>query len=350
MIRCIFDDSYCVKIQANQLQSHLQKNLAPCYLVSSDEHLLAAESLDAIREAARQKGFSSRDLHIATTGFDWSSLRDSTSNLSLFAEQRIVELRLPTGKPGRVGSQAIADLVEQLGPDLMLIVVTPKLDRNGQSSKWVKSLESAGVNLTIWPIGPRELPGWIAARMRQAGLQPDRDAVALIADRVEGNLLAAGQEIEKLRLLHGEGAVTAEDVSSAVANSSRFDVFKLVDAALTGDAKRAAKVLAGLQAEGVEPVIVVWALTRELRTLASLADALAGGMDLAAGMQKAKIWSSRQSLIRSCVARHQTNDFHQLLKATGRADRAAKGQLRADPWQVITPIVLQLAMGQRRAA
>ena len=137
----------------------------------------------------------------------------------------------------------IADLVEQLGPDLMLIVVTPKLDRNGQSSKWVKSLESAGVNLTIWPVGPRELPGWIAARMRQSGLQPDRDAIAMIADRVEGNLLAAGQEIEKLRLLHGEGAVTAEDVATAVANSSRFDVFKLVDAALAGDAKRAAKLL-----------------------------------------------------------------------------------------------------------
>ena len=339
-----------MKIQANQLQSHLQKDLAPCYLVSSDEHLLAAESLDAIREAARKNGFSSRDLHIATTGFDWSSLRDSTSNLSLFAEQRIVELRLPTGKPGRVGSQAIVDLIDQLGPELMLIVVTPKLDRNGQNAKWVKALDAAGVNLTIWPVGPRELPGWIAARMRAAGLQPDRDAVAMIADRVEGNLLAAGQEIEKLRLLHGEGAVTANDVSAAVANSSRFDVFKLVDAALAGDAKRAVKVLGGLRAEGTEPVIVVWSLTRELRTLASLADALAGGMDLASGMKKARIWSSRQGLVRSCVARHQPRDFHRLLKAAGQADRAAKGQLRADPWQVITPIVLQLAMGQRRAA
>jgi DNA polymerase-3 subunit delta len=186
--------------------------------------------------------------------------------------------------------------------------------------------------------------------MRRAGLQPDRDAVAIIADRVEGNLLAAGQEIEKLRLLHGEGAVTADDVSSAVANSSRFDVFKLVDAALAGDARRAVKVLAGLRAEGIEPVIIVWALTRELRTLASLADAMASGMDLASGMQKVRVWSSRQALVRSCVARHQANDFHRLLKATGQADRAAKGQLRADPWQVLTPIILELAMGRRRAA
>ena len=186
--------------------------------------------------------------------------------------------------------------------------------------------------------------------MRRAGLQPDRDAVAMIADRVEGNLLAAGQEIEKLRLLHGEGAVTADDVSAAVANSSRFDVFKLVDAALAGDAKRAIKVLAGLRAEGVEPVIIVWSLTRELRTLAGLADLIASGTDLAGGMQKAKIWSSRQALVRACVARHQAKAFHRLLKATAQADRAAKGQLRADPWQVVTPIVLELAMGQRRAA
>lgn len=339
-----------MKIQANQLNSHLQKNLAPCYLVSGDEHLLVGEALDAIRESARQHGFSSRDLHIAATGFDWTSLRDSTANLSLFAERRIVELRLPTGKPGRVGSQAIVDLVEQTDSDLMLIVVAPKLDRNSQSAKWVKAIDAAGVNLAIWPIGPRELPGWIGERMRQAGLQPDRDAVAMIADRVEGNLLAAGQEIEKLRLLHGEGAVTSEDVSAAVANSSRFDVFKLVDAALAGDAKRTIRVLAGLQAEGVEPVIVVWSLTRELRTLAGLADLTASGMDLASSMQKAKIWSSRQALVRACVARHHAKAFHRLLKATAQADRAAKGQLRADPWQVVTPIVLELAMGQRRAA
>ncbi len=339
-----------MKIQANQLHSHLQKNLALCYLVSGDEHLLVSEALDAIREAARQHGFSSRELHVATTGFEWTSLRDSTANLSLFAERRIVELRLPTGKPGRVGSQAIVELVAQAGSDLMLIVVAPKLDRSGQSAKWVQAIDAAGVNLTIWPVGSRELPGWIGERMRRAGLQPDRDAVAMIADRVEGNLLAAGQEIEKLRLLHGEGAVTADDVSAAVANSSRFDVFKLVDAALAGDATRAIKVLAGLRAEGVEPVIIVWSLTRELRTLAEIADLIASGTDLAGGMQKAKIWSSRQALVRACVARHQARAFHRLLKATAQADRAAKGQLRADPWQVVTPIVLELAMGQRRAA
>ena len=339
-----------MKLKANQLQSHLQKNLAPCYLVSGDEHLLVAEALDAIRDAARDRGFASRDLHIATTGFDWIALRDSSSNLSLFAEQRIVELRLPTGKPGKAGGQAIVDLLERLGEDLLLIVVTPKLDRSSQSAKWAKALDAAGVNLIVWPIGPRELPVWINERMRKAGLQPDRDAVMMIADRVEGNLLAAGQEIEKLRLLHGEGKVSAEDVGAAVANSSRFDVFKLVDAALAGDARRACKILAGLQAEGLEPVIVVWSLARELRTLNRLSELLAAGTDLGTAMQQSGVWRNRQGLVRSCVARHRRSDFRRLLKAVVAADQAAKGQLRADPWQLITSILIDLTLGQRKAA
>ncbi len=180
-----------MKINVNQLSTHLQKSLAPCYLVTGDEHLLVDEALDAIRAAAREQGFTSRDLHVATTGFDWAQLRDSGANLSLFAEKRIVELRVPTGKPGRAGSQAIADFVDVTDSDLLFIVVAPKLDRNSQSAKWVKALGGTGVSIPVWPIGLRELPGWIAERMRRAGLQPDRDAVTLIADRVEGNLLAA---------------------------------------------------------------------------------------------------------------------------------------------------------------
>jgi DNA polymerase-3 subunit delta len=339
-----------LKINANQLAGHLQKNLAPCYLVTGDEHLLVAEALDEIRDAARRNGFTSRDLHIATAGFDWADLRDSSANLSLFAERRLVELRLPTGKPGRAGSEAIVDLVTQTGPDLMLLVSGPKLDRSAQSAKWVKSIDASGVSIPVWPVGVRELPGWIAARMRQRGLQPDREAVAMIAGRVEGNLLAAGQEVEKLRLLLGEGPVTAGDVARAVADSSRFDVFKLVDAAMSGDARRALRILSGLQGEGVEPVIVVWSLSRELRTLASIADAVAQGSDLGAGMQKAGVWKNRQSLVRACVGRHQQGDFRRLIKLVGRADQAAKGQLRDDPWQLATQIIIEIALGRRKAA
>jgi DNA polymerase-3 subunit delta len=339
-----------VKIQANQLSSYLKNNLAPCYLVTGDEHLLVAEALDSIRSAAREKGFTQRESHVATQWFDWASLSASSSNLSLFAEQRIIELRLPTGKPGRAGSAAIVDLVERLGPELMLIVSAPKLDRNATSAKWVKALDASGIVLPIWPVGVRELPGWIAARMRAAGLQPDRAAAGMIADRVEGNLLAASQEIEKLRLLLGEGPISAEDVAHAVADSSRYDVYKLVDAALAGDAKRAVRILGGLRAEGVEPVIIFWALGRELRLLAGLADAVEQRVDLGTAMQKARVWRNRQGLVRSCVSRTPTGLFKRLLKAVGEGDAAAKGQLRADPWQLANDIVLGLAFAGKRAA
>ncbi len=332
-----------MKINLNQLSSHLQNKLAPCYFVTGDEHLLVDEALDAIRAVARDRGFTSRDLHVATTGFDWSSLRDAGANLSLFAEKRIVELRVPTGKPGRAGSQAIADFIDNCDDDLLFIVVAPKLERNNQSAKWVKALDAAGVMVTVWPIDRRELPRWIAGRMRAAGLQPDSDAVTLIADRVEGNLLAADQEVEKLRLILGEGKVTAGDVGDAVANSSRFDVFKLVDAALGGDAQRAVRILSGLRAEGVEPVIVVWALARELRTLAALTETVAGGGNLASGMKKHRVWSNRQGLVRGCIGRHKHGDFHRLLKTASEADQAAKGQSPGDPWQISTDIVMGLS-------
>ena len=330
-----------MKIQANQLSSI--KSLAPCYLVSGDEFLLVDEALDAIRGAARERGFTSRELHVATAGFDWAALTASSGNLSLFAEQRIIELRLPTGKPGKAGGAAIVELVGQAGPELLFIVTAPKLDRSGSASKWAKTIDQRGVTLPIWPIGVRELPGWIANRMRSAGLQPDRDAVSLIADRVEGNLLAAQQEIEKLRLILGEGPVTAAAVNDAVANSSRYDVYKLTDAALAGDARRSVMILGGLRAEGVEPVIVMWALTRELRTLATLDDAVRQGADLGGAMQKSGVWRNRQGLVRSCVSRHQHGDFHRMLKATGRADAAAKGQRAGNPWQMATDVVVSLS-------
>ena len=339
-----------MKLRADQLNSHLQNNLAPCYLVSGDEHLLVEEALDQVRAAARKRGFTARESQVAMTGFNWSELAAVGSNLSLFAERRIIELRLPTGKPGREGSAAICEFAEHLDDELLLIVITPKLDRSNSNAKWVKTLSAKGVFLPIWPIGLRELPGWIAGRMRRAGLRPDTDAVAMIVDRVEGNLLAANQEIEKLRMILGEGPVTGEDVSTAVANSSRYDVYKLVDAAVGGDAKRAMKILNGLRGEGIEPVIVMWALTRELRTLARLADTVSKNGDLGAAMNKAAVWNNRQAMVRACIGRHRHTDFYRLLKATGRADAAAKGQAAGDPWQLGADIVVRLSQNGRRAA
>ena len=339
-----------MKLYAEKLSSHLKKNLAPSYLVSGDEHLLVEESLDKIRAAAREQGFASRESFVAMANFNWSQLAAVASNMSLFADKRIIELRLPTGKPGREGSAAICEFVDFLGPEFVLIVITPRLGNSNKNSKWVKTLSASGDHLPIWDVDLRELPRWIATRMRDAGLKPDRDAVTMIADRVEGNLLAANQEIEKLRIILGEGPVTAEDVATAVATRSRFDVYKLVDAAVSGNAKRAMKILNGLRGEGVEPVIVMWALTRELRELAKLADAVRQNIDLGAAMQKQRVWNNRQAMVRACIGRHQHTELYRLLKATGRADAAAKGQVAGDPWQLGADIVLGLSLGGRRAA
>lgn len=321
----------------------------PCYLVSGDEPLLVTEAMDAIRAAARTQGFDSRDLYIQLPGFDWDELLRSAGALSLFADRRIVELRLPSGKPGRDGSAAIAELAGKAGDDLLVLVQTPKLDRNSASAKWVKALESHGVLVQVWPVGTRDLPGWIGTRMQAAGLKPDREAVRLIADRVEGNLLAAQQEIEKLRLINGEGPVTAEDVERAVADSSRFDVFQLVDAAIAGDASRALRMLEGLRAEGVSEVVVMWALTREIRVLAQLADGIESGENLGSAMRRMRVWDKRQNMMRACVSRHSRQDFHTLIKLCGDADAAAKGQRDGDAWLKATNLVWRLA-GQKQAA
>lgn len=339
-----------VKINANQLKSQLEKSLLPCYLVTGDEPLLVQEALDSIRAAARERGFGSRELFVSGAGFDWAEFSASGGNLSLFAEKRIVELRVPTGKPGRDGSAAIAALAEGLDDDLLLLVSAPRLDRSGAAAKWVKSLAAAGGHVQVWPVERRELPAWIQGRMRAAGLRPDRDAVRLIAERVEGNLLAAQQEIEKLRLLLGEGEVGAAHVQRAVADSSRYDVYQLADAAMAGDAARALRILAGVRAEGVNEVVVMWALTREVRTLARLADAVAQGADLGAAMQKWRVWRNRQGLTRSCIGRLRRSDFHRLLKALRLADASAKGQRAGDPWQQAADVVVALAGPAARAA
>jgi len=339
-----------VKIPANQLARKLESSLLPCYLVSGDEPLSVAEALDAIRARARAAGFENRELFVTGQGFDWNEFAAAAGNLSLFADKRIIELKLPTGKPGREGSAAIAAMTDRLGPDLMLLVSGPKLDRSNASAKWVKALDGRGGHVQVWPVDRRELPAWIQARMRAAGLEPDRDAVRLIADRVEGNLLAAAQEIEKLRLLLGAGPVSGAHVERAVADSSRFDVYKLVDAALAGEAPRALRILSGLEAEGTSPVVVMWALTRELRTLARLADSVERGRELGSAMQRSGVWRNRQGLVRSSMGRHRVNGFHAMLKAARLADASAKGQRRGDPWLEAADILLALAGGSKSRA
>ncbi|HZD53613.1 MAG TPA: DNA polymerase III subunit delta [Woeseiaceae bacterium] len=339
-----------MKITPGQLPAALNERLLSCYFVTGDEHLLVQEALDAVRATARHRGFTAREIHVAGPGFDWQALAASAGNLSLFAERRILELRLPTGKPGRDGSAAIIALLEKLGDDLVFVVSAPKLDRTALSAKWVEALDACGGVVQVWPVDARELPAWIGARMRRGGLLPDREAVAMIAERVEGNLLAAHQEVEKLGLLLGEGRVTGADVERAVADSSRYDVFKLTDAAVAGDAGRALRILGGLREEGVEPPLIVWALARELRVLAKLAHEVAAGIDLGVAMRKARVWQSRQGVLRASIRRHAPDDFYRLLKLARQIDAATRGRLDVDPWQLAMELVFDLATGRRARA
>ncbi|HEX7062384.1 MAG TPA: DNA polymerase III subunit delta [Woeseiaceae bacterium] len=339
-----------MKIAAKALPASLKNTLLPCYLVTGDEPLLVQEAQDAVRAAARERGFGAREVHVAEGGFDWQALAAAAGSLSLFAERRLLELRLPTGKPGRDGSAAIVDLVARLDDDLLLLVAAPKLERGGQGARWVEAIAERGAIVTVYPVERAALPGWIAARMRRHGLAPDNDALALLAERVEGNLLAADQEIEKLRLLLGEGRVTAADVVRAVADSSRYDVFELTDAVLTGDAGRALRILAGLKAEGVEPPLVIWAMARELRLLAKLAHARECGGDERAVLRRERMWPAREQALRNCLRRHRAADLHRQLQLARSTDAAMRGRLGVDPWQLATDLVYGLAANRVRAA
>ena len=332
-----------MKLYSDKLADHLAGTLAPAYLVSGDEPLLAAEAADAIRRRAAERGFDERELFVAQRGFDWHELRAGHMEMSLFASQKLLELRIPTGKPGDAGSKAIAEYVEAKPADCVLLVLAPKLDRSAQRSKWVKALEGFGVWVQVWPVDEKRLPQWVRRRMRDAGLLPDNDAVQLLADRVEGNLLAAQQEIEKLRLLNGPGAVDAETVRRAVADSARFDVFSLTDAALEGKPARATRILEGLRSEGLEPVLVLWALAREVRLLAGMALDLERGKRMEAALASARVWRNRIPLVKAALARHTKLELHQLLLLAGRVDRVIKGLAPGRAWDELARLVAGLS-------
>ena len=265
-----------MKLNPAQLNKHLQGSLTPIYVVSGDEALLCQEACDAIRAATRQQGFGERQVFNAENNFDWGQLLQAGASLSLFAEKRLLELRIPNGKPGDKGAAALLEYLARPAEDTVLLISLPKLDGSTQKTKWAKALIDGAQTqfLQIWPVDAAQLPQWIRQRLAQAGLSASQEAVEMIAARVEGNLLAAAQEIEKLKLLAEGGQVDADTVLAAVADSARYDVFGLIDAALAGEAAHALRMLEGLRGEGVEPPVILWALAREIRLLATIAEAL----------------------------------------------------------------------------
>ncbi|WP_312680379.1 DNA polymerase III subunit delta [Stutzerimonas nitrititolerans] len=336
-----------MKLSPAQLGKHLQGSLAPVYVVSGDEHLLCQEACDAIRAACRQQAFGERQVLSVESGFDWGQLLEAGANLSLFAEKRLLELRIPNGKPGDKGAAALLHYLARPAEDTVLLISLPKLDGSTQKTKWAKALiDSKDVQfLQIWPVDAAQLPQWIRQRLSQAGLAADQEAVELIAARVEGNLLAADQEIEKLKLLAEDGRVTADTVQAAVADSARYDVFGLIDATLQGHPEHSLRMLEGLRGEGIEAPVILWALARELRLLANIAQQYAQGVPLERAFSQARppVWDKRRPLVSKALQRHDVAGWQQLLMAAQLIDEQIKGQAEGDPWIGLSNLCLQLS-------
>ncbi len=326
-----------MQVRPPNLHTHLNKGLASSYLLSGDEPLQMGEAADEIRAAARADGFGSRDVIEVDRSFNWDELTAEASNLSLFSERRIIDLRIPSGKPGTQGGKALQEYLQRPPEDTMLLVTMPKLEPSQTTSKWFKALDSAGVVVRVWPIKGEQLPSWIEQRMRRDGLQPEPGVAAMLAERIEGNLLAATQEIEKLLLLHGPTAISTQQLIDAVADSSRFNVFDLADSALAGDSGRCIRIINGLEAEGTAAPLVLWALSRDLRMLAELAHQVKKGRSpqQAVGARR-DIWQQRKQLVTSALQRRA--DWRQLLLLCGQADRAIKGRSRHNPWLLFKDI------------
>lgn len=328
-----------------QLPAALERGLAPCYLIGGPEPLLVEECRDQVRATAAAAGFDERDILQVDRGFDWDRLAQAAATPSLFASRRILDLRLPTGKPGREGAKALTDWASAPDPDTLLIVSCDAWDAGARKSKWAQSLERAGVRVDIWPVKPQELPGWIEQRMRQAGLAPDREAVLLLADRLEGNLLAARQEIEKLALLKGSGAVSQADVLAAVADSARFDAFLLVERVLAGDLADGLRIVAGLKRTDVAIQMVTGALVRELRILQDFIAALQKGEEEGSALRRLGVWRSRQGPLRAAARRLDAASLGQAFRRLSLIDRQSKGQAGGDPWQAMDHLVCALSRG-----
>ncbi len=334
-------------LTADKLEADLARNLAPIYLISGDEPLLTAEAVDLVRASARSKGYTERLTLSVDRYFDWSELRAAGSTMSLFADKRLIELTIATAKPGTEGGRALADYAASPPDDTLLVVITARLDKKSLQLAWVKSLAGAGRLVQVHAPDRARLPGWIATRMRAVGLVPADGVAELVADRVEGNLLAADQEIRKLSLLLDRGAVEAEDVARAVADSARYDIFDLSDAVSGGDLGRSHRILTGLQGEGVEPTLVLWALVRELRALAACSWSIQQGQREDQAFRSAGVWPRRQPGARAAIRRHGREGLLRLIRQAAGVDRVIKGSAPGKPWHSLGALTIAAAGSAR---
>ncbi|MFZ6655566.1 DNA polymerase III subunit delta [Undibacterium sp. TJN19] len=339
-----------MQLRFDALDGHLAKTLAPLYVITSDEHLLALEAADKIRRTAKAQGFYEREILTVERSFKWGALLAANQSQSLFGDKKLIDLRIPTGKPGKDGGQALQEYVTNLSPDNLTLITLPKLDWASQKAAWVSSLQQAAVYIDIPLVERSQLPNWISLRLSAQQQMADRQSLDFIADRVEGNLLAAHQEIQKLALLHPAGKLSFEQIHDAVLNVARYDVFKLNEAMLAGDVARLVRMLNGLKGEGEALPLVLWAMAEEIRTLLKLKSGMQQGRPLSALLKEYRIWGPRERLMDPALRRVSLTTLQGALQEASQVDKMVKG-LRArafagDPWDAL----LQLGLKVARAA
>lgn len=344
-----------MQLRPDQLADHLKqpKPLEPLYLLHGDEPLLVLEAADAIRAAARAQGFDEREVLVAGAGFRWDQLAQAGGNMSLFGGKLLIDLRIPTGKPGRDGGEALQRHCERIAggsPDVLTLVTLPQIDWQARKAAWLAALVNAGVALELNAPPLHLLPDWVAMRLARQQQSAPQEALEFIAENVEGNLLAAHQEIQKLGLLHPAGRLTLEQVQEAVLDVARYDVDKLRAALLAGDAPRCARLLEGLRAEDTAPPLVLWALAQEARTLAQLRAQLDQGASFDAACAAARIYGARQGPYRNATQRCSTPLLRAALLQAARIDRMIKGLTRGDQWDEFLQLALRLTQSRKIAA
>ena len=334
-------------LRAEQLEAHLAKSLAACYTIHGDEPLLALEAADAVRAAARKAGYVEREVFFAERGFDWSELRHAGASLSLFGGKKIVELRIPGGKPGTQGAEAIRAFCADPNPDTLLLVSLPRLDRAAQNAGWFAALAAAGAVIDVYPVERARLPAWIGERLARQGQRAGREVLEFLADRVEGNLLAAFQEVQKLALLAPRGELGLQHVEQAVANVARYDAYGASAALLAGDMARYARVIDGLRGEGEAPTFVLWAIAEDLRALSRIQQGADSGRALDALLRENRVWGPRQALVKGALRRFAPAALARALGDAALIDRAIKGVARREPWDEFLKLGLKLLHGSK---
>jgi len=332
-----------MKLYPDKLDAHLKSKLASVYFLFGDEPLQIMEAGDKLRVCAREHGFEERTVIQPVDDSDWSTFREAADSLSLFSERRIIELRLPTGKPGRVGGEVLKQYCSSPPDDVLLLISSGKLDRSGTNTAWFKAIDKAGVTMAMYQLPVTKLGGWLKKRLAAKGLQAEDDVLALIVERVEGNMLAAKQEVERLALLYPEGRLTHENVMDAVADSARYSIGDLSMAALDGQSRRALRILAGLRDEAVAEVLILWTLSSEVRAGARAAEAHEKGVGLDSALKSAGVWQSRAVPLKNAISRHDASSWLSMLSACSTIDRQIKGQAPGSVWDAFESLVVQLA-------